>query len=460
MAAVDAALAERLVGELTDDLKANGRLGLPRRYLRGEHDLPYMPKGAKREFEHLARRSITNWLPLLSDTYAQGLFVDGYRPARVADNAPAWAYWQENGLDARQSIAHRGAIEYGTSYAVILPGTVQTKRIPYWRPLSPLRSAAWYEDDDDDFPALAIRQRGRLADDTVLWEVYDSENVYTFAQTDDKFILSRTDAHGLGVTPFIRFRDRLDGESRGIIAASKVLQDRINEIVFSTIIAIQYAAFRQRWATGMAIPVDDEPTLPDGSDNPNFGKPVASFEASVKRLWITDNPEAKFGDFAQTEISGHLSAYTDAVRTLAATNQVSPTIFTGDLINVSDTALAALEKGQQRRIGDLETIFGEAWENGFRLAALAAGDRAGATDTASQVRWRDTEARSLAVVVDALVKQVQGLQIPVEAAWEQIPGVTDQDLAYWRELRASQQSSLDSIVQEFQRQSGVEVSTR
>ena len=129
MAIIDAKLAARLNDELTNDLQREGRLGKVRRYLSGDHDMPYMPRGAKAEYRHLAKRSITNWTPLISDTYAKGLFVDGYRPAKATDNALPWTYWQENGLDARQSVAHRGALDYGTSYTLILPGTVQSRRI-------------------------------------------------------------------------------------------------------------------------------------------------------------------------------------------------------------------------------------------------------------------------------------------------------------------------------------------
>lgn len=424
MTTVDSKLAERLIGELRADLQPNARLGIVQRYLDGKHNLPYMPKGAKAEYEHLAKRSITNWLPLLSRTFTDSLFVDGFRSAKTAKNAPQWDYWQANGLDARQHIAHAGAIDYGTAYTLILPGTARSKRVPLMRPLSPLRSAAWFQDDDDEFPEVAIRDKGTTLDGTNLWEIFDRTTVYTFAEVDGSFRLSRDDDHGLGVTPFVRFRESLAGESTGIIRPSIVLQDRVNEIVFSTLIAMQYAAFRQRWATGMSIPVDEE-----------TGEPVETFDAAVDRLWVTDNPDAKFGDFSQTDISGHLSAYTDTVRTLAATNQVAPTVFTGDMINVSDTALAALEKGQQRRGEAFETNFGESWETAFRLSSRAAGDDSGAGDMNAQVRWRDTEARSFAVTVDGLGKVAQMLKVPVEGLWEQIPGVTDDDITYWRELR-------------------------
>lgn len=445
--AIDPVLAGQLDDQLEADLEPlRGRLGLVRRYLAGDHDLPYMPRGAKKEYQHLAERAITNWTPLVSDTFAKGLFVDGYRPAKAADNSAGWGYWQANGLDARQAVAHRGALEYGTSYALVLPGTVGTKRVPYFRPLSPLRSAAWYQDDDDEFPELALRRKGTTVDGTRILEVFDRTSVYTFARPrprsdDDKvgWILSRVDDHGLGVTPFVRFRDRLDGEAVGIIRPILTIQNRVNEIVFSTLIALQYASFRQRWATGLAIPEDDD------------GNPVEPFQAAIDRLWVTDEEGARFGDFAQTELSGHHEAYGLTVKTMAAIAQISPSAMTGDLVNLSADALAAMESTTQRKKAEYETLFGESWESGFRLAARAAGDPVGAVDNDAQVRWRDTEARSLAQTVDALGKTAQMLQVPVEALWEKIPGVTDQDVIYWKSLR--QTDPLAELTAQIARQS-------
>lgn len=448
--AVDVALAGRLLGNLDTDLQRDGRLGKVRRYLKGDHDLPYMPKGAKKEFEHIARRSVTNLLPSIPDTFTRSLHVDGYRPARSSDNAAPWSYWQANGLDARQTIAHRGALEYGTAYNLVLPGSVQSKRVPVIRPLSPLRSLAWYSDPDDLFPEIGLLVKGQTTDGARLFQIFDAENVYTFAAVDAQgqreIYLSKTEAHGLGVTPFVRFRDRLDDEAVGVVSPHFTLQDRANEVVFSTLIALQYASFRQRWATGLAVPVDEDP------DSPTFGQAVEPFQAAVDRLWVSDSPEAKFGDFAQTDISGHLALFKSTAETLASAADISPGALMSGLANpVSAEALAALGDATQRRLGEFETNFGESWEQTLRLAALAAGDGSNAADTAAQVKWRDSEARSLASTVDALGKIATMLQVPVEALWEEIPGVTQQTVERWKALRA-ESDPLAAMLNETARQ--------
>jgi hypothetical protein len=70
------------------------------------------------------------------------------------------------------------------------------------------------------------------------------------------------------------------------------------------------------------------------------------------------------------------------------------------------------------------------------LAAVAAGDVSAADDQEAQVWWRDTEPRSIAQVVDALGKLAVMLQVPPEALWEKVPGVTRGDLDNWRMFQA------------------------
>ncbi|ALX67273.1 phage portal protein [Microbacterium sp. XT11] len=440
--AITPKLAEELDSKLEVDLSRDGRLGLPKRYLEGDHDDPYMPKGAKAEFKHLAKRSKTNWLPLVPAEFVQGLAVDGYRTARADDNEAAWRYWQDNGLDARQTIAHRGALEYGTSYVLVLPG--KDKARPVIKPLSPLRSAAWYEDDDDEFPFRAIRRIGRTADGKGrILEVYEGDEVATFTRTERaEYELTKTAAHGLQLPPFVRFRDRLDGAAQGLVVPFKGHQDRINEAVFNIQIGMQYASFRQRWATGLAIPVDDDP------DSPTYGKPLEDFEAAVNRLWVSDSHEARFGDFAQTQLADHHQEYKLAVSSLAAAAQIDADLFAGNMTNVTGEALYARRHKTNRKLAEYQLLFGEAWESVFRLAARAAG--ADEPSPEAEVRWRDTTGEVMTAKVEALAKLATELGVPQEALWEDVPGVTDSKLQRWRELATV--DPLDALTQEIARQ--------
>ena len=436
-------LATELDDKFREYLKPNGRLVLPRRYLAGDADLPYMPRKVKPEYLELAKKSRTNWLRLVPEEYTKALAVDGYRLAKDTDNIAAWDFWQLNGLDARQTIAHRGALEYGTSYVLVLPGTSFSK--PVIKPLDPLRSAAWYADEDDDYPEVGLIYLDRFKDGQTRRQrvaLVNDKHVVHYSRPVEGGDMrhEKTEPHNLRVTPLVRFRERLGGESLGLVRAFKGNQDRINDVQFSIGMALQFAMYRQRWATGLAIPEDDE------------GNPVEPFDAAVDRLWVSDDPNAKFGDFAQTEIGGHQAEYKAQVATLAAAAQIDAHLFTGNMTNVTGEALLARRHKTNRKIAEYQLLFGEAWELVFTLAARAAGQPE--PDAGAEVRWRDTSGEVVAGKVDALGKMAQMLGIPQEALWEEVPGVTDSQLKRWRELAkaARDNDPLDALTAEIQRQ--------
>jgi hypothetical protein len=359
-----AALAADLISKHGEAVSREGHHGIVARYLDGDHDLPYMPREHRAEYLIMAKRSITNLLPRVSDTFVKLLFVDGYRESGQKDNVAAWDYWQANKLDARQTIAHRGAIEYGASYVLVLPGKAKGgKKTPVIRPLDPLRSMAWYEDEDDEWPQYGLRHRGKDRAGDMIWEIIDDQNVYTVVGSGSEYRLTTTEQHGLGVTPMVRFRDRLDGKPTGIIRPLVIVQDRINDSRFRAddgdALRIVPPALGDRPGhpdrrehhdpnpepksydpNGSTDPTVNPPTI--DVPNPNFGQPIETFQAAVDRLWVTDQATATFGEFNQTHVEGHLSALDAAIEHLATLGQLPSGMLKGNLVNVSAEALASL----------------------------------------------------------------------------------------------------------------------
>lgn len=431
-------LAERLLVQLDADRNRDGRIGLVKRYLHGDHDLPYAPQRVQHlpEYRNIARKSITNWLPQVSNAYTQGLFVEGFRAARSSDNATPWETWRANGMASRQTITTRGALEYGVSYGLTLPGA----RVPVMKALPPTRSVAFYESEDDEWPQVGLWYKGDTADGERILEIYDDEFVYTVVTDNGRLKVQTVASHGLGVCPLTRFRTRLGGASVGVIYPLRTVQDRINETVFAWSIALQFASFRQRWATGLQIEEDED------------GNAIAPFEAGVDRLWTSDSAEARFGDFAQTLTTDHRDSYLTGVRTLAALGQISPNVMTGDLINLSAEALAQLQDATRRQRNEFATLFSESYEQWLRLTAVAARDVDSATDLSSEIRWRDDEARGLKETVEALGLMVSTLQVPPSVLWERIPGITDSDVERWQNA-ADSSDGMALLAQALDRQS-------
>ena len=59
----------------------------------------------------LARKSQTNFLPLVLDIFSQSLKVDNYLSGDATPGV--WEWWQRNKMDARQTGINRTALHYG-----------------------------------------------------------------------------------------------------------------------------------------------------------------------------------------------------------------------------------------------------------------------------------------------------------------------------------------------------------
>lgn len=423
------------------------------RYMRNEPESVYVPKGARSEYRWMLERAKVNVLPLVVTVVAQALYVDGYRPAKKEDNAAAWKIWQANGMDARQHGLHRSALKYGVGYTVVLPGSAADgSSVPVIKPKSPRRLTAFYEDPvDDEWPIFAVevttlnqpsgkpKRVVRLYDDTARYTLVGrAEEGAKLAPDGADWMVT----HDLGVCPVVRYRDGddLDGEEcvRGEIEPLIAMQDQLNSTVFGRMMAEQYSAFRQRWVTGM-VSEDEE------------GRPQAPFQAMVDRVWASEDPDTKFGEFSETSLAGYLNSAESTIRHIATVSQTPPHHLLGQIANLSAEALAAAESGLQRKIDERKSLFGEAHEQTLRLAAHAAGDDTGWTDMSAQVVWRDTEARSLAQTVDALGKLAAQLKVPPQMLWERIPGVTQTDVARWK-AAADQQDAMAQLNDMLSRQ--------
>jgi hypothetical protein len=115
-------------------------------------------------------------------------------------------------------------------------------------------------------------------------------------------------------------------------------------------------------------------------------------------------------------------------------------LITESLIQTGNSAeaLLAADTTLAKKTQDRQVILGEAWEQTFRLAGVAAGDDSAANDLDAQVWWRQTEPRSIAQQVDALGKLATMLGVPPQALWEDVPGMTGGTLARWKMEAARQ----------------------
>lgn len=405
----------------------------------GDNDDPKVeiPKDAPDAMRKLARKASTNFLPLVVDTFSQVMKVDGYYAPGANENASPWQWWLRNRFGARQTGVHRAALQYGASYVVCLPGRGPngdlTERVPTMRGVSPRAMTAVYQDPaDDEWPVMAVE----VGHDFVL--LYDEECRYRFglekpvprpgmapeySETwgESRMTYVDTEVHDVGVTPVVRYRDRmlLDGEEQfGIVEPLIRIQERIDETTFGMLVTQYFQAFRQRYIIGW-VPQSEQEYL----------------QATASDVWTFDDENVKVGELGGAEPKGYIESKASAIRDLSAIGQVpAQNLGVDGISNISDATLAGLETGKDRKADEITTSFGESHEQSLRLCAHIAGDAEAADDYAAETRWKDTTARSLAAAVDALGKEVQMLGVPPELVWEDIPGWTQQKVERARNL--------------------------
>ena len=436
--AMSKSVAQDVFKELYPDWIANqATVDVIDKWYRGEQDVPVLPNTGTAEFRELQRRSVTPWPALVVTAVAQSLYVDGYRKEREDANAPVWDVWQLNGLDARQLAVHRGALAHGIAYVTVIPGDMRGQSVPHIRGRSARVSVAFYEDvAADEWPAYFLLGEP-LDPDGGLWrfKLWDETEIHTIDYDNGTVSWIDVETHDVGVCPVIRYANQLDldGRSPGEVAPLIPLAARIDQDTFDRLLVQRLGSWPVRYGTGLQQPTTDEE------------KRAFQQLMTVGDFLISSDPQTKFGTLAAAPLDGYINAKDADIRDLAAVSQTPPHYLLGQVANLSAEALQAAEAALSRKNEERKHSFGESHEQTLRLADEILGN---APDFSAQVRWRDMESRSLAATADALGKLAQMLGVPVQALWERVPGVTQQDIDLWKEL-AERDDALGGLVDQL-----------
>jgi hypothetical protein len=459
----DHVLANRQVAAGRFDLKLVESMMLTLRHDRTDYDLcndylqgnqlePYAPRNATPQIRDLQKRSIANWIPLLVNLPAQMSFVDDYRrrsggtlkktKGDTAENTSTeWTLWQKNRMDGRQAIIYRSVLTYGHAFVVVNNLNPKDVRFDI---LSTRNTVAYFRDPVNDIRpshVLSIMSYPRSEEIpglAVFWDdVYRWEMTYTF---EGEFrVKGKPFKHGLGKCPVIRYTCFIDDEGRtaGVVKPAIPLQDRINQATFATNVTADFGAFKVRYAAGLVpnFQKDENGDLVLDVNNEPIPVPV---EVSQARMLLSDDPATKFGQLEETPLDGYLRQEEQAARNFTTISQFPPLASISNLANLSAEAWAAAEAQFIRWIDALHISLGESHEELFRTGALAMGDTEGANSYGGEVRWRDMTTKTVAVMMDALGKAAQMLDVPRKGLWPMIPGVTKGMLDDWDELHEEQ----------------------
>jgi hypothetical protein len=421
-------------------------------YYDGDHPLPRAPAAAREAYSRFLQQSRSNWVQLVVDAVAERLQVVGFRfGGDETGDRDAWSIWQANGLDADSELSQTDALTGGVAYVSVWPDETSSVGVTIAAE-HPLQTVVAFD---------PRRRRDRVAslkawvdgDRWVCW-VTTPETSTTYSapaignalsvwptawDTVDEIPNPLGEVPIIELRPWPRTRPLLPGEIPGRSEMDGVLdiQNRINTTTFNRIIAAEYAAFRQKWATGLEAQNRRDPETGDEIVDPVTGLPipVSPYDVAVDRLWVAEDPGVRFGEFGESELTGYIKAAQADVEQLAAITKTPPHYLLGSIVNASGDALKAAETGLVSKVRRRAAHIGEAWEDVMRLAFTALGDGR-AVDVGAEVIWRDFETRSEGERVDALVK-MSALGVPRPVLWQRW-GASPQEIARWQAMAADE----------------------
>lgn len=404
------------------------------------------------EYENLRGLSPNNFAGLIATSVAQLAHLEGISRPGETGVLPVWDTFLRNRWSSKQGAIHRGAVGQSVAYGVVMPGNDPLTGSPMSKMVGKSAEvmAAFYDNDDEEWPVIAIEGVERY-EDTGLgaamktgWtvKIYDAYVVHRLSCTGDgatekQWTYIDYVEHGMPVPPVARCANRidLDGRTRGDIEPVLPLLRRIDQDLFDRLIVQRFGAWQVRYIAGMAKP--DSKTE----------QAAQALKLRVEDLLVSTSKDTTFGVLPGGSIENQVKATDADLRLLSAITQMPPHHLLGLSSNLQAEALAAATEGLQRRAFDFKTNAGEFHEQMARLCAMAEGDYVTAAAWDLRVRWKDTESGSLIQAANALGMLASQLGVPIEMLWERIPGWQDTDVARAKELVES--GSLDALLQEL-----------
>ncbi|MGW0930693.1 phage portal protein [Streptomyces sp. NPDC002644] len=407
-----------LQGKLT-----NGRAELTKyaEYYEGVHQkLAFAQDRHKTEFQRLFAEWRDNFCGLIIDSSTERMRVEGFRfPGEGEMDADARKFWQRNSLDSLSNGVHLDAMVQGRAYVIVWAGKDGE---PTVTPVSAEEMAVQFK--PGSFTELEAAARffqdawGRPW--VTLWtETY----VYEVPLGKSEWEQGTKKKNPLGVVPVVPFhnRARLSGEPYSDLANVIPIQDAINKITSDALLASEYAAWPQRWVTGLEIEEDEN------------GNPKEPFKVSVAKLLQAEDPNAKFGQFAAADLKNYVNLINLLVQHLSSVSRTPSHYFLVNQGNApSGEAIISAEAGLVAKVKERMLYFGEAWEQVIRLCFKVKKDKR-ADEYALETVWADPEYRTEAQHIDSLLKLRQ-LDVPKELLWMRA-GFTASEIEAFREMR-------------------------
>lgn len=397
----------------------------------------------KKMYRLLLDMSRNAWARLVIDAIAERTTVTGVRIDGTDADLEVWDLLKGAHFDVDQRLVHSESLTLKTSYFSVMERDGEVSIAP--------ESALQVTHENDPTDRRTVRAALKLWEDDTTSEVFASlfvpgvehrwkaprpgswaSHQEGSVQTLDQQVTSLEwepldeRENGYSVVPIFPLSNRptlFAGPQSEIDDLVPVFQ-RIDKVTLDMLVTSHAASFKQRWVTGMKIPVD-----------PATNEPVEPFEAAVAKLWVSPSTDTTFGQFDSSPMDPYLKVIDAAVAQVSAISRVpSYYLVSPNLVNPpsADTMMAA-ETGLIKKARSLLRVWGEQYEAMVRLALVIAGDDRDTTRL--EIVWENPAQPSEAQVADAALKWAT-LGVPNQALWEK-GGATPEEIARWKSMAAA-----------------------
>lgn len=361
-------------------------------YYDGKQPLTYASDKYDEQFAKMVAAYTENMCPTVVDALCDRLIITGFDSATDDEGVNmAQATWELQRMDQRALEVHQEAVKCGDAYVIVWNDPLLPSDVRFWVQEAAQCTVHYDEDENIDWAAKWWLEGniGRLTIYGPLtierWRtarpLASGAGMPTRAES---YVLEQVLPNMTGVVPVFHFANAAPIGRFGRSELHDVfpIQDALNKATADMLVGMEFAAWPQRWATGLQNKLDVA------------GKPMAPFVAGADRLWSTTNPEGRFGQFDAMELPNVIAAQN---KFLTAVARVTGTPTHYMLLEGADFPSGeALKTAEARFIAKIEhrqTAFGNSWEDVMRFALRLQGHEQ-PPDQHLSVVWQDASPRS------------------------------------------------------------------
>lgn len=356
-------------------------------------------------------RTIIGWPALAIDPIDERLSVEGFRLGDATDSdQDLYEIWQNNCLDAEQSLAHVDAMAMGRSFLTI-GSPDEPDEPPVIAVESPLNiSALW--DTRSRKPTAVLQTYW------VDWQrhaaLYLPDQTISLAQNDNnEWEITNRDQHGFGMVPVIRMTNRpranrRDGASE-ITPAMMSITDAACRTLLSLEIAREFYSVPQKYILG-ATEADFQ--NPDGTLK-------TAWQAYINNILALERDDdgnvptvGQFQSYDPSTYTKVIDMYASKFAGMIGAPPQDLGLYTEGNPASAD-AIRSSEARRDRKAKRKQQLYGYAWTEAMKMAMRFqnGGDLPPEFDRI-EVDWADPATPTPAATTDALQKQVAAGIVP------------------------------------------------